>query len=117
MLNDCFDQSEVHKIRMGITDREYWRIECVRSLDALQSLFQENLGLDGWTVSEWRRLALSVQGVLRQVGLSSEEIEDSRRSIADQKYWKYEVEHWERIIKMCEFEMQEALLGQNEERH
>jgi len=51
------------------------------------------------------------------VGLSSEEIEDSRRSIADQKYWKYEVEHWGRIIKMREFEMREALLGQNEEQH
>ncbi|OAX81226.1 hypothetical protein ACJ72_04428 [Emergomyces africanus] len=60
-------------------------------------------------VDRWRALALSYQRLLKDNGLSSQQIREIRHSIDSQKYWQPEVQIFKQRVALHEHKMQEAL--------
>ncbi|PTB72936.1 hypothetical protein M440DRAFT_1465524 [Trichoderma longibrachiatum ATCC 18648] len=85
-LHNHFRPHEADRYPMAIDQREYWELEYLHYLDALQKRLLHKARLS----------QAYCKNLLRHSGLSATQIREVRQSIDSQEYWKLEAELFER---------------------
>ncbi|KAI1498403.1 hypothetical protein F5X99DRAFT_393756 [Biscogniauxia marginata] len=114
-LRRHFTPDEAEKHRMAIPHREYWELEARVYGEAVEELMWKKACVAhgvgrGPSADGWRTLAVFYQGLLRENGLSPQQISEIRQSIDNQKYWQAEAELYRQRAALQEWKMQEDLL-------
>ncbi|RMD43392.1 hypothetical protein DV735_g1701, partial [Chaetothyriales sp. CBS 134920] len=101
-LRQSFSQGRAEKVRMGISDIEYWEREARHYRDAANEQIWQN-ALSKYsqrhmpaTAEAWRCIAKFYQGVLIENGLPLQQAKDVRLSIDAEKYWQLEARFYQR---------------------
>ena len=111
-LRKRFKPQEAEKLRMGITETDYWEREAQHYKDAANDQIWRNV-LDIYelnrmsTADGWRRVTEYYQTILRDNGLSSRQVKEIRLSIGTQRYWQYEAELYQPLSELREHEIRE----------
>jgi hypothetical protein len=106
-----FTPDKVDKFRMGITMPSYWELEAQYFKNELSELIWHNVLHeylpDVPTAEGWRNVTMAYRRRLRRHGYSTQQVNGSRLSIRDQRYWKPEAECLRGLAALREHEMKE----------
>ncbi|RMZ82218.1 hypothetical protein DV738_g1755, partial [Chaetothyriales sp. CBS 135597] len=101
-LRQTFKPRVAERLRMEITETEYWEREARHYRDAANEQIWQN-ALDKYsqghtpgTADAWRSIAKFYQGVLVEHGLALQKAKDVRLSIDAEKYWQLEAQFYQR---------------------
>lgn len=102
--------NQIEQYRMGIPYLDYWKAEAEQmhehlSKTTLQQLIDEYVA-DGSThvADAWKNIALALRRKLKRQGHSVDELDDVRRRIESNDYWKPEAELFERLNCLWDYD-------------
>ncbi|KAK3337477.1 hypothetical protein B0T19DRAFT_74772 [Cercophora scortea] len=93
MIYPTFSTEEFRTVRKSIEAAGYWKVETLAVLEALALRMQRRRRAEDGNPTPWQVIAEKCWDLLLQDGVSSDQAENVRRSIADTEYWDTEMRY------------------------